>query len=756
MIFRKKDSVIFFTKIRFFLAFLFLILLSTGIFMLLIYEVAQAEKDALLISVMSNQEGFIHRSTFLASSYAQSNDPRERKSLRDKVHETLTMILVFANGSPDGNITKAQVPAILNREVYHLYRGSPSKLNDEVVDYIASVKKFMLGSPIHVSSDYPHLKALNAQTIRLLSVLRAGVKKHQQETRRQILFLKNLGIALFVLMLVSLGIVGLFVFMPVIRKVESYLHQLRNVNDALEEKVRDRTAELEQKATELALSNQRLQDQIKERLKAEDDLRDANAFLDSVIENIPDMIFIKDAKELRFVRFNRAGEELLGRPREDFIGKNDYAFFPKEQADFFVQKDRETLRNKVLLEIADEPIDSAQKGRRILHTKKIPILDGSENPMYLLGISEDITERIHSEKRLRELSMAMENALDGIAKLDANMKFMEVNKAVAATLGYTPEEMVGLNRLVTICPEDHDKVRAAFKVMQEHGKADLEIKAIRKDGNIIHQYVVISRVLNDKGEFDSFYCFSKDVTEKKYHEAINIKSELIQMVSHELRTPIHSVKEGLSIVLEGLTGQLAPEQREVLEIAKRCADRLARLVNDVLAFHKLEAGVIDFRMKPADLNAVVADVAKAMGPLVREKGLSFSTELQRGLPAIEMDQDKVTQVITNFLQNAIKFTVKGGITIKTSLANDFVTVAIRDTGIGIQQKDIPKIFRKFGQLEAAKSIAPGGTGLGLAISKKIVEQHHGTVSLESEFRRGSVFSFSLPLSQPVNFHTAPV
>jgi signal transduction histidine kinase len=85
-----------------------------------------------------------------------------------------------------------------------------------------------------------------------------------------------------------------------------------------------------------------------------------------------------------------------------------------------------------------------------------------------------------------------------------------------------------------------------------------------------------------------------------------------------------------------------------------------------------------------------------------------------------------------------------------------VTVAIRDTGIGIQQKDIPKIFRKFGQLEAAKSIAPGGTGLGLAISKKIVEQHHGTVSLESEFRRGSVFSFSLPLSQPVNFHTAPV
>ena len=204
MILRKKDSVIFFTKIRFFQAFLFLILLSTGIFMLLIYEVAQAEKDALLISVMSNQEGFIHRTTVLASSYAQSNDPRERKSLRDKVHETLTMILVFANGSPDGNITKAQVPAILNREVYHLYRGSPSKLNDEVVDYIASVKKFMLGSPIHVSSDYPHLKALNAQTIRLLSVLRAGVKKHQQETRRQILFLKNLGIALFVLMLVSL------------------------------------------------------------------------------------------------------------------------------------------------------------------------------------------------------------------------------------------------------------------------------------------------------------------------------------------------------------------------------------------------------------------------------------------------------------------------------------------------------------------------------------------------------------------------
>lgn len=131
---------------------------------------------------------------------------------------------------------------------------------------------------------------------------------------------------------------------------------------------------------------------------AENALKESHQFVDSVIENIPNMIFVKDAENLRFVRFNKAGEELLGMKEEELIGKNDYDLFPGEQADFFIQKDRQTLLKKKLEDIPEEPISTKYRGKRILHTKKIPILDAKGNPKYLLGISEDITEMKEAEE----------------------------------------------------------------------------------------------------------------------------------------------------------------------------------------------------------------------------------------------------------------------------------------------------------------------------------------------------------------------
>ncbi len=143
----------------------------------------------------------------------------------------------------------------------------------------------------------------------------------------------------------------------------------------------------------------------------EDDraLHRAHAFLDSIVENIPDMIFVKDARDLSFVRFNRAGEELLGMKREELIGKTDFTFFPVEQARAFVEKDRETLRGKVVIDIPEEPLETST-GTRWLHTKKVPILSATGEPEYLLGISEDITDRRSAEHALREARDAAEAA----------------------------------------------------------------------------------------------------------------------------------------------------------------------------------------------------------------------------------------------------------------------------------------------------------------------------------------------------------
>ena len=154
---------------------------------------------------------------------------------------------------------------------------------------------------------------------------------------------------------------------------------------------------------------------ITERKRIEKELRDANASLDAIIENIPLMLFIKESASLRFVRFNRAGEDLLGWPRQSMVGKNDFDFWPREQAEFFVQKDRETMKRGKVVEIDEEPIQTRHQGVRILHTKKVPILDPSGNPLYLLGISEDITERRRIEKERRllaEVSVALSASLD--------------------------------------------------------------------------------------------------------------------------------------------------------------------------------------------------------------------------------------------------------------------------------------------------------------------------------------------------------
>jgi PAS domain S-box-containing protein len=159
----------------------------------------------------------------------------------------------------------------------------------------------------------------------------------------------------------------------------------------------------------LAIANGRLIRALEEELAqgqrpAEDG--SSQRFLDAVVENIPHMIFVKDAERLAFVRFNKAGEELLGLQRDDLLGKNDHDFFPPEEAAFFQAKDRETLRGKAMVDIPMEPIQT-KNGLRWLHTKKVPILDADGTPAYLLGISEDITERKRADQELRDLAAAV-------------------------------------------------------------------------------------------------------------------------------------------------------------------------------------------------------------------------------------------------------------------------------------------------------------------------------------------------------------
>ena len=241
----------------------------------------------------------------------------------------------------------------------------------------------------------------------------------------------------------------------------------------------------------------------------------------------------------------------------------------------------------------------------------------------------------------------------------------------------------------------------------------------------------------------------EDLTEskQKLEEALKVKSDFTSMVSHELRTPLTAIKEGIAIVLDGTAGAIGDEQKEFLEVAKRNVDRLARLINDILDFQKLEAGKIEFHRQENDINELVREVKKGMAPLAKQKGLDFTLRLDEAMPKIVFDHDRIFQVLTNLVNNAVKFTEKGSITIITGQSDNIVRVSVQDTGPGIAKEDIPRLFQRFGQLKAGVERKTGSSGLGLAISKDIIEHHQGKIWAESKPGEGVIFHFVLPIQE---------
>jgi PAS domain S-box-containing protein len=269
----------------------------------------------------------------------------------------------------------------------------------------------------------------------------------------------------------------------------------------------------------MSLRRKRAESQREAALEA---LGEREKFLSLIIENIPDMIFIKDAKELRFVRFNRAGEMLLGETREDLIGKNDYDFFPREQADFFTRKDREVLESEQLLEILEEPINT-KHGMRILHTKKIPIPDKDGKPEFLLGISEDITERKRAEEALWEseerFRTLYENSTIGLYRTTPDGRIHLANPALVRMLGYSSFDDLSIRNLQKNGFEPSYPRTQFIENIEKDGEVKgLESAWERKDGTIIF-IRESARAIRDSQAKTLYYDGTvEDITERKRAE----------------------------------------------------------------------------------------------------------------------------------------------------------------------------------------------------------------------------------------------
>ncbi len=229
-----------------------------------------------------------------------------------------------------------------------------------------------------------------------------------------------------------------------------------------------------------------------------------------------------------------------------------------------------------------------------------------------------------------------------------------------------------------------------------------------------------------------------------------VRSDFVSIISHELRTPLTSIKESISLVLDGVAGPVRDDQKKFLGMAKKNIDRLAKLVIDVLDFSKLDSGRITMHKKKMDINKLINDVYVEIKNDIERKKIDFNVELSDDIEQTWFDPKRITQALKHLISNAIKFNrEKGRITISSSNGcidgKEVIRVTVEDTGIGISKELIPELFKEYNPLDSSMTRKYRGLGLGLSICKRVIDYHAGDIWVESEQGKGSKFIFTLPI-----------
>ena len=263
--------------------------------------------------------------------------------------------------------------------------------------------------------------------------------------------------------------------------------------------------------------------------------------------------------------------------------------------------------------------------------------------------------------------------------------------------------------------------------------------------NMEEGYLGLTLIPVQSGELDVLI-FGADITERKKLE--HLKDGFISTVSHELRTPLTVIREGVSQVLEGILGETTENQKKFLSISLQAIDRLGRIINDLLDISKIEADKLELKMDLVDLTSLAHDLAVPSSPYqmrAKDKELTLKTRLPQSRVETYVAKDKIIQVFTNLVGNALKFTEKGWIEISVENKGEYIECAVSDSGPGISKENLPKVFGKFQQFGRTAGPGEKGTGLGLTISKGLIEMHKGKIWVESELDKGTQFKFTLPI-----------
>ncbi|MFH1413775.1 MAG: ATP-binding protein [Candidatus Omnitrophota bacterium] len=354
-----------------------------------------------------------------------------------------------------------------------------------------------------------------------------------------------------------------------------------------------------------------------------------------------------------------------------------------------------------------------------------------------------LSDKIRSDSIIRHMA-------DGLVVVDPQGKILMLNPAAEELLSVKKKDVLGGDLRKSIKNEHLMSFTKDLKPDAE-GNLNKEIELVSTDESTKKVLRTSSAVIeNQDGKTVGMVTILNDVTKQK--ELEKLKSNFVSHVSHELKTPLAVIKQSLTILNSEITESLNEDQKKFFSNSLNNLDRLRSLIADLLDAASIEAGKLKLKPGLFDINEVVKDVVGFLNKWAMSKNVTLEEKLLGFKKEILIDRDRITQVVTNLVGNAIKFTPEGGkVTVvlkECDLAQDSkqpaIEVSVSDTGIGIEEKDLGRIFNKFEQINLAQPAGIVGTGLGLTIAKEIVQMHEGKIWVESEVGRGSKFSFLLP------------
>ena len=517
------------------------------------------------------------------------------------------------------------------------------------------------------------------------------------------------------------------------------------------------------KEIQLQEQNRQLEEEVAERQKTQEQLRAKEQFLQTIIETEPECVKMVD-REGNLLMMNRAGLAMIEADSFDSVaGRNLCPMVNQEQRQAF----------KKLFTDAFDGIPGALqfslvglRGTLIwLDSLVVPYRDGSGTITAALSITRNITKNKQAEDLLAKnearLRVIFETSQAGIMMVSPDGAITFANQRMAEMFGCTLDELIGSAYLDYVHFDEQQRGENGMRQLccGEAGHLNCERHYRRRDGSDFWGYMSCRRMEAPDDQSQGMIFIIADITERKQamielqqakaaaEVANETKSRFLANMSHELRTPMNGV---LGMIQLARYGPLDDEQQRYLTMAYNAGWSLVRILNDILDLTKIVERKLTLRLEPFELREYMAETLGLLAPEALHKGIQVITEVADDVPElIRGDQLRLTQVLTNLIGNAIKFTEKGAVTIRVASHPIGLIFSVTDTGIGIPADKQELVFKPFSQIDDSNTRRFGGVGLGLAICKEIVELMGGAIALESTEGQGSHISFTLPLDNAI-------